>query len=85
MVNPDKESSFDFSRALRELAAIIRNEGKSYYVFEAARNDNLMNHFNPAIILGWLVNIDISPCTSLLAVTTYAEKTEPYCKLTDRV
>ncbi|KJK73542.1 hypothetical protein H634G_11213 [Metarhizium anisopliae BRIP 53293] len=50
--NPEKECRFDFPRALRELAAVIRKEGKSYYVFEAARNDNLMNHFNPAIILG---------------------------------
>ncbi|KID82377.1 ATP-dependent DNA helicase PIF1 [Metarhizium guizhouense ARSEF 977] len=91
--NPERERRFDFPRALRELAAVIRKEGKSYYVFEAARNDNLMNHFNPAIILGWLGNIDISPCTSLQAVITYAakycskseKKTEPYCKLADQV
>ncbi|EXU95533.1 PIF1-like helicase [Metarhizium robertsii] len=92
--NREKERRFNFSRALRELAAVIRKEGKSYYVFEAARNDNLMNHFNPAIILGWLANIDISPCTSLQAVITYAakycsskseKKTEPYCKLADQV
>ncbi|KAM4067367.1 Beta-ketoacyl synthase [Hirsutella rhossiliensis] len=56
-------------------------------------NTALMNHFNPAIILGWLANIDISPCTSLQAVITYAakycskseKKTEPYCKLADQV
>ncbi|KAM4055586.1 PIF1-like helicase [Hirsutella rhossiliensis] len=36
-----------------QLAAVIRKEGRSYYIFEAARNDSLMNHFNPAIILGW--------------------------------
>ncbi|KAF5132980.1 ATP-dependent DNA helicase PIF1 [Metarhizium anisopliae] len=91
--NPEKECRFNFPRALRELAAVIRKEGKSYHVFEAARNDNLMNHFNPAIILGWLANIDISPCTSLQAVMTYAakycskseKKTEPYCKLADQV
>ncbi|KAF5127214.1 ATP-dependent DNA helicase pif1 [Metarhizium anisopliae] len=91
--NPEKECRFNFPRALRELAAVIRKEGKSYHVFEAARNDNLMNHFNPAIILGWLANIDISPCTSLQAVITYAakycskseKKTEPYCKLADQV
>ncbi|XP_044717905.1 PIF1-like helicase domain-containing protein [Hirsutella rhossiliensis] len=45
--------SFRLPRALRELAAVIRKEGRSYYIFEAARNDSLMNHFNPAIILGW--------------------------------
>jgi hypothetical protein len=52
-----------------------------------------VNHFNSAIILGWLANIDISPCTSLQAVITYAakycskseKKTEPYCKLADQV
>ncbi|KAM4060881.1 PIF1-like helicase [Hirsutella rhossiliensis] len=70
----------------------MRKEGRSYFVFEAARNDSLMNHFNPAIVLGWLANIDISPCTSLQAVITYAakycskseKKTEPYCKLADQ-
>ncbi|KID93502.1 ATP-dependent DNA helicase PIF1, partial [Metarhizium majus ARSEF 297] len=93
VASPERECRFDFPRALRELAAIIRKEGRSYYVFEAARNDNLMNHFNPAIVLGWLANIDISPCTSLQAVITYAakyyskseKKTEPYCKLADQV
>ncbi|XP_044723715.1 PIF1-like helicase domain-containing protein [Hirsutella rhossiliensis] len=72
---------------------VMRKEGRSYFVFEAARNDSLMNHFNPAIVLGWLANIDISPCTSLQAVITYAakycskseKKTEPYCKLADQV
>ncbi|KJZ69841.1 hypothetical protein HIM_10769 [Hirsutella minnesotensis 3608] len=89
VADPERECRFNFPRALRELAAVIRKEGKSYYIFEAARNDSLMNHFNPAIILGWLANIDISPCTSLQAVITYAakycskseKKTEPYCKL----
>ncbi|EFZ03816.2 reverse transcriptase [Metarhizium robertsii ARSEF 23] len=91
--NPERECRFNFPRALRELATVIRKEGKSYYVFEAARNDNLMNYFNPAIVLGWLANIDISPCTSLQAVITYAakycskseKKTEPYCMLADQV
>ncbi|KAJ2966261.1 hypothetical protein NQ176_g10232 [Zarea fungicola] len=93
VVDPQRECRFNFPRALRELAAVIRKEGKSYYVFEAARNDSLMNHFNPAIVLGWLANIDISPCTSLQAVITYdakycsksEKKTEPYCKLADQV
>ncbi|OAQ96606.1 hypothetical protein LLEC1_06670 [Akanthomyces lecanii] len=92
VADPQKECRFNFPRALRELAAVIRKEGKSYYIFEAARNDSLMNHFNPDIILGWLANIDISPCTSLQAVITYAakycskseKKTEPYCKLADQ-
>ncbi|KID81680.1 ATP-dependent DNA helicase PIF1 [Metarhizium guizhouense ARSEF 977] len=91
-----KKRTVDLARDMEGAAADIEvanaanpereKEGKSYYVFEAARNDNLMNHFNPAIILGWLGNIDISPCTSLQAVITYAakycskseKKTEPY-------
>ncbi|KAM6505378.1 hypothetical protein FSOLCH5_014598 [Fusarium solani] len=91
--NPERECRFDFPRALRELAAVIGREGRSYYIFEAAQNDSLMNQFNPAIILGWLANIDISPYTSLQAVITYAakyyskskKKTKPYCKLADQV
>ncbi|TVY65458.1 ATP-dependent DNA helicase pif1 [Fusarium oxysporum f. sp. cubense] len=93
VANPERECRFDFPRALRELAAVIRKEGRSYYVFEAARNDSLMNNFNPAIILGWLANIDISPCTSLQAVITYAakycskseKKTESFARLADQV
>ncbi|KJZ69873.1 hypothetical protein HIM_10728 [Hirsutella minnesotensis 3608] len=93
IADPERECRFNFPRALPELAAVIRKEGKSYYIFETARNDSLMNHFNPAIILGWLANIDISPCTSLQAVITYAakycskseKKTESYCKLADQV
>ncbi|KAJ3506470.1 hypothetical protein NM208_g16071 [Fusarium decemcellulare] len=93
VANPERECRFDFPRALRELAVVIRKEGRSYYVFEAARNDSLMNNFNPAIILGWLANIDISPCTSLQAVITYAakycsqskKKTESLARLADQV
>ena len=55
-------------------AKLIQREGTSYFVFEAARNDTLMNHFNPTLALGWLANIDISPCTSLKAVINYAAK-----------
>ncbi|KJZ70034.1 hypothetical protein HIM_10585 [Hirsutella minnesotensis 3608] len=98
-----RKGSGDLARDMEGAAADIEaanaanpereKEGKSYYIFEAARNDSLMNHFNPAIILGWLANIDISPCTSLQAVITYAakycskseKKTEPYCRLADQV
>ncbi|KAG6977910.1 hypothetical protein FocnCong_v009922 [Fusarium oxysporum f. sp. conglutinans] len=51
-------------------------QGQSYFSFEAARNDSLMNHYNRCLSLGWLANIDISPCTSLQAVINYAAK---YC------
>lgn len=93
ITNPKREYYFNFPYALQKLAIIIRKEGRLYYVFKAAQNNNLINHFNPAIILGWLANINISPCTSLQAVITYTtkyyskskKKTKPYYKLSDQV
>ena len=69
VANPERDCPFDFPRTLLELAAVMRKEERSYYVFEAARNDSLMNHFNPAIVLRWLANIDIPACTSLQALS----------------
>ncbi|KID97287.1 ATP-dependent DNA helicase PIF1, partial [Metarhizium majus ARSEF 297] len=90
--NPEKECRFNFPRALRELAAVPGRKASHTTFSRRPGMTNLMNHFNPAIILGWLANIDISLCTSLQAVITYAakycsksEKTrESYCKLADQ-
>ncbi|EEU34019.1 uncharacterized protein NECHADRAFT_96587 [Fusarium vanettenii 77-13-4] len=67
---------FFFPRDTRDMADVVRRQGQSYFSFEAARNDSLMNHYNRCLSLGWLANIDISPCTSLQAVINYAAK---YC------
>ncbi|KAI8411251.1 hypothetical protein FOFC_07845 [Fusarium oxysporum] len=67
---------FFFPRDTRDTADVVRRQGQSYFSFEAARNDSLMNHYNRCLSLGWLANIDISPCTSLQAVINYAAK---YC------
>ncbi|KAJ6437024.1 hypothetical protein O9K51_10321 [Purpureocillium lavendulum] len=67
---------FFFPRDTRDVAEVVRRQGQSYFSFEAARNDSLMNHYSRCLSLGWLANIDISPCTSLQAVINYAAK---YC------
>ena len=77
----EAECRFFFPRSHRECAELVCREGTSYYVFEAARNDDLMNQFNPTLLLGWLANIDISPCTSLQAVINYAGK---YCSKAEK-
>lgn len=38
------------------------------------RNNPLLNHYNPVLILGWRANLDISPCTEPHAVATYIAK-----------
>ena len=45
-----------------------------YWMFDGARNDAILNAFNPAILMAWLGNIDFSPCTSLSAVVNYVAK-----------
>ena len=45
-----------------------------YWMFDGARNDAILNAFNPAILMAWLANIDFSPCTSLSAVVNYVAK-----------
>ena len=67
---------FFFPRGTRDTADVVQRQGQSYFSFEAARNDSLMNHYNRCLSLGWLANIDIAPCTSLQAVINYAAK---YC------
>src|SRR6516162_9771888 len=85
----EHECRFFFPRQFRDTAALIQREGTSWWIFEAERNDQLMNHYVRAVSLGWLANIDFSPCTSLQAVINYAgkycskseKKTESYSKL----
>ncbi|KAF6528008.1 hypothetical protein HZS61_008310 [Fusarium oxysporum f. sp. conglutinans] len=72
---------FFFPRGTRDTADVVRRQGQSYFSFEATRNDSLMNHYNRCLSLGWLANIDISPCTSLQAVINYAAK---YCSKMER-
>ena len=73
---PDPTCRFLFPRPHREEAELIRQPGRTWFSFEAARNDAHMNQFNHLISLCWLANTDVSPCTSVTAVINYAAK---YC------
>jgi ATP-dependent DNA helicase PIF1 len=73
---PRPECRSLFPRPLRENAEIIKRPGKTWWAFEAARNDSRMNQFNRLVSLCWLANTDFSPCTGIEAVINYAAK---YC------
>lgn len=45
-----------------------------HYMFLPARNDSLLNGYTPVLTLGWLANMDITPCTSPNAVLHYIAK-----------
>ena len=77
----EHECRFFFPRHIRDTAGLIQREGTSWWIFEAERNDQLMNHYVRTISLGWLANIDFSPCTSLQAVINYAGK---YCSKAEK-
>ncbi|KAI0121499.1 ATP-dependent DNA helicase PIF1 [Hypoxylon sp. NC0597] len=74
--NPEPKCRFFFPREPREAPAIVEKEGRSWYTFEAERNDTHLNQFSRMVSLCWLANIDISPYTSVQAVINYAAK---YC------
>ncbi|EAQ84302.1 hypothetical protein CHGG_10706 [Chaetomium globosum CBS 148.51] len=63
-----------------EKAGLIGRPGKTWWSFEAVRNDSPMNQYNRLITLCWLANTDISPCTGIEAVINYAAK---YCSKTE--
>ena len=73
---PLPECRFLFPRPLREDAEMIKRSGKTWWTFEAARNDSQMNQFSRLASLCWLANTDFSPCTGIEAVINYAAK---YC------
>ncbi|EAQ89410.1 hypothetical protein CHGG_06029 [Chaetomium globosum CBS 148.51] len=77
---PEPECRFLFPRPHREEAGLVRRPGKTWWSFEAVRNDSHMNQYNRLITLCWLANTDISPCTGIEAVINYAAK---YCSKTE--
>lgn len=67
---------FNFPRPLRE-EPDVNNEGNPrWQTFAPARNDPLLNNYNPAFTMGWLANINVTPCTDQKAVLYYVAK---YC------
>ena len=55
----------------------MNNEGNPrWQTFAPAWNDPLFNNYNPAFTMGWVANIDVTPCTDQKAVLYYVAK---YC------
>lgn len=73
---PEPTCRFLFPRPQRETAEVLKRLGKTWWSFEAERNDTHMNQYNPLITLCWPTNTDCSPCTGVEAVINYAGK---YC------
>ena len=65
---------FYFPRPEHQEAIVTKALNPNYWMYDGARNDAILNGFNPAVILAWLANIDFSPCTSLSAVVNYVAK-----------
>ena len=72
-MNPSLGLNADFSS---QGAEMIKRLGKTWWTFEAARNDSYMNQFSRLASLCWLANTNFSPCTRIEAVINYASK---YC------
>ena len=64
---------FDYPMPLREEAG-VGVDSKGRVRFEPKRNDQLMNPYNPAMILGWCANIDLKPVLSKDAAINYIAK-----------
>ncbi|KAJ3459135.1 hypothetical protein MRS44_015208 [Fusarium solani] len=65
---------FHFPRETHTHPILSRNLNPNYPVYDGARNDTQLNNFNRTIIISWLANIDVSPCTSSSAVINYVVK-----------
>ncbi|KAF6820018.1 hypothetical protein CSOJ01_01086 [Colletotrichum sojae] len=67
---------FHFPHPERPVPDVTKDFNLNHWIFVGRRNDEMLNHFSPALSVGWLANTDISPCTSAYAVVQYVAK---YC------
>ena len=67
---------FNFPRPLQEEPNVNNENNPRWQTFAPARNNPLLNNYNSAFTMGWLVNIDVTPCTNQKAVLYYVAK---YC------
>ncbi|EED12765.1 conserved hypothetical protein [Talaromyces stipitatus ATCC 10500] len=65
---------FHFPHELRTEPFVDRAPGHQYYRFYPIRNDAMINAWNPCILMGWLANIGIAPCTGSKALLDYIAK-----------
>jgi hypothetical protein len=73
---PDPVCRFGFPQQVCQEATVGKPPGYNFDAFIPARNDPLLNQYNPLFGHTWKANIDISPCTGKQAVINYAAK---YC------
>jgi ATP-dependent DNA helicase PIF1 len=70
---------FYFPRPLKDKASVSKDLNPNHWTFDSARhdqrNESTINNYNRLIIImAWLANIDVSPCTSAQAVLHYIAK-----------
>lgn len=70
----DTRCRFHFPRQTHPQPKLVYDWNPNYPVFDGARNDGRLNHYNRTISMAWLSNTDISPCTSAAAVVNYIVK-----------
>jgi ATP-dependent DNA helicase PIF1 len=69
-----KECWFLFPQRSLDAPELWTPPGRTFERFRAKRNDEFLNQYNQTLLMGWLANIDISPCTSRNGVIEYVIK-----------
>lgn len=67
---------FNFPWTIRTRPDVNFKANPRWQAFAPAHNDMLFNSYNPAFTMGWLANVDVTPCTNQKAVLYYVAK---YC------
>jgi ATP-dependent DNA helicase PIF1 len=70
----EKKCRFYFPHALRDEAVLTKEFNPNYWMFAPMRNQERINSYNRLITIGWLANIDVTPCTTTQAVINYVAK-----------
>jgi hypothetical protein len=65
---------FGYPKKCRDHSELSRDAGHEFVEFNTHRNDEILNSYNPAFILGWRVNIDFRPVINREAVISYVAK-----------
>ncbi|KAG5959022.1 hypothetical protein E4U58_005167 [Claviceps cyperi] len=53
---------------------LVAGWNQNYRIFDGARDDERLSHFNRVITCGWQANTDVSPCTCIGTVVNYVVK-----------
>ena len=65
---------FHFPYDLMYQARVAKPPGHQRYRFFPPRNDRMINGWNRVVIISWLANIDMTPCTGSKALLDYIAK-----------